>query len=98
MTSTLLTWLAVFGFAVVYDVLAVWWYLAAGRGRATPAAVYSAACSALGLVSIYLVVQSLETIVPAALGHAAGTYLAVTLYPPRPAQPQRGKRDQEEGG
>lgn len=85
MTVTLLTWLAVFGFAVVYDVLAVWWYLAAGRGRGGVAALYSAACSVLGLLSIYLVVHSLETLLPAALGHAAGTYLAVTLYPPRSA-------------
>ena len=54
------------------------WLLAVNDQRILVACLYSALCSVLGFVSLLACLDSWIAIIPSALGHAFGTYLAMT--------------------
>lgn len=73
----MLTWLAAFGVAIGVDFTYAKWVTSIAGRRRTPAALFSALCTVLGTVSVVVCVGEYSAIIPTALGHALGTWIAV---------------------
>lgn len=71
------TWLAVAAISLAIDFVYARWQLSMAEGRAYPAMFWSAACPILGCASLWLWLHDPFTVIPNALGCAAGTWLAM---------------------
>lgn len=72
-----LWWLLAFIFAVGIDFVYSRWILAVTERRRTPACIYSSCVTVLGFLSVLVCLDHYSAIIPAALGHALGTWIAV---------------------
>lgn len=70
-------WLVAFLFAIGIDYAYARWFLAVAERRRTPACLFSAAVTVLGFLSVLVCLDTWSAIVPAALGHSLGTWIAV---------------------
>lgn len=72
-----LYWLVAFLFAVGVDYAYSRWFIAVAERRRAPACLFSALVTVLGFLSVLVCLDTWSAIVPAALGHALGTWIAV---------------------
>ena len=72
-----LWWLLAFTFAVGIDFTYSRWILAVTERRRTSACIYSSCVTVLGFLSVLVCLDHYTAILPAAAGHALGTWIAV---------------------
>ena len=72
-----LSWIMAFTLAIGVDWSYAKWVLNLAERRRAPASFFSALCTVLGSVSVLVCVNEYSAVVPTALGHALGTWIAV---------------------
>jgi hypothetical protein len=76
--NLILPCLLAFGIAIAIDYVYASWLVAINDKRTLAACVYSFLCPLLGSLSLLVFLDHWVTLFPASLGHAAGTWLALT--------------------
>ena len=72
-----LSWLVAFLFAVGIDFAYARWFISVAERRRAPACFFSACVTVLGFLSVLVCLDTWSAIVPAAVGHALGTWIAM---------------------
>lgn len=75
--ETVFMWVASFVFAVLIDVVYTLWIKAVADHKRVAASVWSALCPLLGFLSLLVCLDAYSAILPAAVGHALGTWIAM---------------------